>query len=260
MSATQAATGKALAEEKAKEVDFFGPADFSLGAAADAITHPVMLHFGVPIDNQNTLIRLHSEISRALRASLKASTQPTGEKATKKGKCNFNDAIIYKDPNNKHQYASIMVPKGRSTTTTINLKRTIAAMIEYCIEPKGEDDKEYKNCINQVIGELEKGSEFITVTTETKKIKKMDAHSAAAMWEDAKVSTVQQRKINRHLDAYFGARLTVPESEVRAIGKGDPEVLAAHKKAMEKTTRKRKSHGESSATNNSTEQNLARDT
>jgi hypothetical protein len=57
----------------------------------------------------------------------------------------------------------------------------------------------------------------------------MDAHSAAAMWEVANVNTRQIRTIDRHLDAYFGARLTVPEMKV--------------KEAMEKPTRKRKSVG-----------------
>jgi hypothetical protein len=50
--------------------------------------------------------------------------------------------------------------------------------------------------------------------------KKMDAHSAAAMWESANVSTTQQRTILRHLNCFFGARFTVPESKVREIGKG----------------------------------------
>eukprot|EP00978_Attheya_sp_CCMP212_P037364 scaffold175527_cov64-Attheya_sp.AAC.1 len=48
--------------------------------------------------------------------------------------------------------------------------------------------------------------------------KVMDAPSAAAMWQEANTSKRSQRSIVRHLRAYFGTRLIVPESEIDKLG------------------------------------------
>jgi hypothetical protein len=50
--------------------------------------------------------------------------------------------------------------------------------------------------------------------------KKMDAESAAAMWEAANVNINQQRTILKYMAAYFGRRLTVPESYIRELEEG----------------------------------------
>jgi hypothetical protein len=177
------------------------------------------------------------------------------------GKEAYNTPIVYRSDNNKKQLLLRVPTSATKPAFQRNMRRT--NFLDNLLKNLGPDvEASTKWLLDALAKKSDKIYEEVArergfITTQTKK---MDAHSAAAMWEDAKVSTGQQRKINRHLDAYFGARLTVPESEVRAIGKGNPEVLAAHKKAMEKTTRKRKSRGESSATKNSSEQNLARDT
>jgi hypothetical protein len=126
-------------------------ADFSEREAADS-SYPPFLHFGVPIDNQNTLIRLHREITKALLACQKASIHATSEKAIKTG--TFSDAIVYKDSMINRQYTSMWYQRV-GAKNILKLNRTIAAMTEYCIEPKGNEDEDAQNCVSQVLGEIE---------------------------------------------------------------------------------------------------------
>jgi hypothetical protein len=48
----------------------------------------------------------------------------------------------------------------------------------------------------------------------------MDAESAAATWEAANVNIKQQQSILKYMAAYFGRRLTVPESYIRELEEG----------------------------------------
>jgi len=50
--------------------------------------------------------------------------------------------------------------------------------------------------------------------------KEMDAASAAAMWEESNCPLRAQRIILRHLKAFFGRRITVPEHEMRELELG----------------------------------------
>jgi hypothetical protein len=50
--------------------------------------------------------------------------------------------------------------------------------------------------------------------------KEMDAASAAAMWEESNSPLRAQRIILRHLKAFFGRRITVPEHELRELELG----------------------------------------
>jgi hypothetical protein len=214
--------------------------NFSEGTLAD-YSSPVLQHFGVPIDNQSTLTRLHLEVTRALIACQKASasasattpptgasatsasasatTPPTGEKVINRG--TLSEAIIYKDSNSHHTYTSIMIPKGRSSATILKLRRTITAMTEYCVEPKGKEDEEAQNCIRQVIGEFEKRypDEFLKVCVSknysTSKAGKMPAQFWNAMADDANLLMSQQRIVNRYLTHHFGAGVRVSETELR---------------------------------------------
>jgi hypothetical protein len=206
--------------------------DFSAGTVAD-YKSPVLQHFGVPIDNHSTLIRLHLEVTRALLACQKASAtiQPTGEKVVETG--TFSDAIIYKGPDNLRKYTSIMVPQGRSTTTILKLRRTITAMTEYCIQPKGKEDEDAQNCIRQVIGEFEKSypDEFLKVCVSkgysTSKAGKIPAQFWNAMAEDANLLVTQQRTVNRYLTHHFGASVRVSEKELRQ--ETDPDTIKKEK-------------------------------
>jgi hypothetical protein len=199
--------------------------NFSEGKVAD-YSSPVLQHFGVPIDNQSTLTRLHLEVTKALLACQKASASatsaaapPTLEKVINRG--GFSEAIIYKDPNGHHTYTSIMVPKGRSSATIARLRKTITAMTDYCIQPKGKEDEEAQNCISQVIGEFEKRypDEFLQVCVSkglsTSKCGKMPAQFWNAMADDAKLLVTQQRIVNRYLTHHFGAGVRVSEHELR---------------------------------------------
>ena len=47
---------------------------------------------------------------------------------------------------------------------------------------------------------------------------KMDAVTAAAMWQESNVSTRSQRIILRYLANEFGRRLVVPEAEISILG------------------------------------------
>jgi hypothetical protein len=174
------------------------------------------------------------------------------------GKEVINTPIVYKAENRKNQ---VLLKVPRSTTESSfqrNMQRT--KFLENLLQSLGPNVEEstkwllgaLANKSDKLYEEVAREKGFITART-----KKMDAHSAAAMWEDAKVSLHQQRKINRHMASYFGARLTVPESKVKEIGKDNPEVLAAHKAAMEKTTRKRKPKV---ATEDSSREKVARGT
>jgi hypothetical protein len=173
----------------------------------------------------------------------------------------FNTPIMYRADNGKNQVL-LRVPKSTTLPSfEKNMKRT--NFVNNLLQNLAPDTEV---ATKWLLGELAKkhGKLYEEVARErgiiTTQNKKMDAHSAAAMWEDAKVSLLQQRKINRHMGAYFGARLTVPESKVKEIGKDNPEVLAAHKAAMEKTTRKRKPNGKNLWKEDSSRQKLAKDT
>lgn len=50
--------------------------------------------------------------------------------------------------------------------------------------------------------------------------KVMDAETASAMWEEGNVPLRAQRIILRHLKAFFGRRITVPESKIRELENG----------------------------------------
>jgi hypothetical protein len=192
--------------------------DFSKGMPAGTL-YPVMQHFGVPKDNENTLIRLHCEVTKALRECQNVSKQSTGEMATSAG--TFSDAIVYKDPVSNRRYTYIMVPKGRNNSTILKLKRTIAAMSDYCIEPKGKEDKEAQGCIRQVIGELEKSypAAYLEVCKlkgySTSQAGKMSALYWHAMCEEGNLHVTQQRVINRYLTHHLGVSVRVSENELR---------------------------------------------
>jgi hypothetical protein len=157
----------------------------------------------------------------------------------------YNTPIVYRSNNRKKQ---VLLKVPRSTTESSfhrNMHRT--KFLDNLLENLGTDVEESTKWL---LGALAKKSDKLYeevarergfITTQTKK---MDAHSAAAMWEDANVNTGQSRTILRHFDAYFGLRLTVPESQVKAAA-NDPDVLAAKKRAIEKTSRKRKVAGPS---------------
>jgi hypothetical protein len=153
----------------------------------------------------------------------------------------YTTPIVYRSANGKDQVL-IRVPKS---TTWLSFQKSMkrSNFVNNLLESLGPDTetatawllRELANKHEKIYEEV--GREKGIITTQNKK---MDAHSAAAMWGDAKVSLFQQRKINRHMGAYFGAQLMVPELQVKAMGKDNPAVLAAHKAVMEKTTRKRK--------------------
>jgi hypothetical protein len=174
------------------------------------------------------------------------------------GKEVVNTPIVYRAENGKNQVL-LRVPKSTNLNSfEKNMQRSnFVNNLLQSLAPTTEEATKW------LLRELAKkhGKIYEEVARErgimTTQNKKMDAHSAAAMWEDAKVSLHQQRKINRHMGAYFGARLTVPETKVKEIGKDNPELLAAHKAAMEKTTRKRKPKV---ATEDSSRQKVARGT
>jgi hypothetical protein len=153
----------------------------------------------------------------------------------------YNTPIVYRADNGKNQVL-LRVPKS-TTLPSFQKSMKRSNFVNNLLESLGPDPetatawllRELANKHEKIYEEVAREKGIITTQN-----KKMDAHSAAAMWEDAKVCLHQQRKINRHMGAFFGARLTVPESKVKEIGKDNPELLAAHKAAMEKTTRKRK--------------------
>jgi hypothetical protein len=192
---------------------------------------------------------------------LSSPNEPTSTVTVEIGKEAYNTPVIYRSQNNKNQVL-LRIPMSASLPSfQRNMHRT--NFVDNLLKNLGPNTEE---ATKWLLGHLARTNSKIyeevarekgIITTQNKK---MDAHSAAAMWEDANVKLFQQRKINRHLGAYFGSRLTVPEKEIKEIGKGNPEVAAAHKEAMEKTKRKRKSNGTSAATKDSSKQKLASDT
>ena len=217
--------------------------DLSEGTLADT-SYPVLNHFKIPIDNHDTLIRLHAEVTKALQVlqKKKASQERiSGNKAIDKG--GFCDAIQYKDPTSNRQYTHVMVPKGRSKPTIVALRRTIAAMTEYCIDPKEEEDEEGQHCISQVIGQLEKNypDSYLDLCVlkgySTRKAGKMSAEYWNAMAEDANLLITQQKIINRYLVHHFGAPVRVSENELRKMANEYVpfvtfEKMVANKKVM----------------------------
>jgi hypothetical protein len=175
------------------------------------------------------------------------------------GKEALNTPIVYRSNSNKDQIL-LRVPM---CTTEQSFERSMqrTKFLKNLLENLGPDvevsTKWLLTALAKKSGKIyeEVARERGFITTQSKK---MDAHSAAAMWRDANVNLRQQRAIKRHLGAYFGAQLMVPESEVKEqIDKvHNPEVLAAHKKAMEKTSRKRKSTGDTKRSGNLTAEQM----
>jgi hypothetical protein len=207
--------------------------DFSEGTAAD-YSSPVLQHFGVPIDNQKTLTRLHLEVTKALLACQRASagagaaTPPTGEKVIKKvvfGKLLYTK--IRMALTHYQHYGS----KRSVNSYDCQTKEDFTAMTEYCIQPKGKEDEEAQTCIRQVIGEFEKSYpvEFLKVCVSkglsTSKCGKMPAQFWNAMADDANLQVTQQRIVNRYLTHHFGAGVRVSETELRQnIQMDNPEI------------------------------------
>jgi hypothetical protein len=128
----------------------------------------------------------------------------------------YKEPIRYQSGNSKAQVLLRIPMSSNESAFQKNMQRT--KFIENMLQSLGPDVEEStKWMLSELARKNDKLYEEVArekgyITSQTKK---MDAPSAAAMWEDARVNTRQMRVITRHLDAYFGARLIVPESKVK---------------------------------------------
>jgi len=167
---------------------------------------PVLHKFNIPLD--------YNWISALLRDIVKLSRYSDGNILRFQYYNQYSSTLIA-IPESANQYRFDRNTKEKGSW----LQKLLAALVPPSI-PNGNDQALL--WLTSFIGSNYNDT-FVSVCHSLGLIlngKKMDAESAAAMWEAANVNLKQQRIILKYMSVYFGRRLTVPESHIRELEEG----------------------------------------